>query len=698
MPSPTGTLISALQRHHRDTMLLRGGLLLLALLAFAWVAIKGEEAALVARVKGESKQLQLTLNDQIDVVRAHVFAMQRAVQHNLVRSDDLAVTLSPGPNKAGLSQDALIARGDKGSVHAHPSVQTGQRQFQEDLQAAANFIPIAAANHQWRNMYQWSYFYDAAESWFLIYPTLGRAELLKATGQSDMAAAMRTVFEADGTKPVALLGPRQNPQREMVWTRAYQDASGKGLMASLLAPVYKTDTYVGAVGTDLTLNTLRSALIAHAPPMSEAMLLDRDGTVLANTLAQSENRGTAKVQRLVDLYPGLELRDVAQGRSGWLRLDVAHTPWSLVVHVNDHALRTHMLHTLWPYVGMAVLLVLALFGLAYMQHRRYIDPALRLAAYLQELEHTPDQPAPTAPRTWQPLYAQVQSAAQERQRLLQQAQQQADALEVRVKARTSELSTANQELTQTLASLQRAQRHLLASDRMGSLGARVVGVTNDVSLPLGHAQATMAALLARLQQFEQFVHKGLRRSDLDAFVQAARQGCVSVDENLHNAATLVKGFKQLALDREQEVPSRFMLKELVANTLAVMSPQLTRRACTVSNDMQADMDMQSYPGVLGQVLGYVLEAVLQRMDAVAGTCSIRLSSDWGAGGGAERVVISIHDDIPVSEGGAVSVAQDSDQPLAKARDLLAERLGGTLSVYPGATGTRVQLHVRRHAT
>lgn len=117
---------------------------------------------------------------------------------------------------------------------------------------------------------------------------LGQAELLKATRQSDLAAAaVKTIFDADGTRPVALLGPRQNPQRDRVWTRSYQDASGKVRIVSLLAPASETDAYVGAVGTAVTLPTLRAALVSCAPDLGHALLLGRDGTVLADASPNS---------------------------------------------------------------------------------------------------------------------------------------------------------------------------------------------------------------------------------------------------------------------------------------------------------------------------------------------------------------------------------------------------------------------------
>lgn len=132
-------------------MLVRGALIVLAFVAVAGSVMQGEQAAVMAKVQGQSRQLQLIRNDTVDVVRAHVFAMQRAVQHGLVRQDADTVGASAGV-KSGLSQGAWTARGNKGSVHAHPNAVAGSQPFQETLNAAANLVPVAAAAHQWRDL------------------------------------------------------------------------------------------------------------------------------------------------------------------------------------------------------------------------------------------------------------------------------------------------------------------------------------------------------------------------------------------------------------------------------------------------------------------------------------------------------------------------------------------------------------------
>ena len=53
-----------------------------------------------------------------------------------------------------------------------------------------------------------------------------------------------------------LANPQHNPSRNLIWTPAYLDHAGKGLMVTLSSPIYDKETFKGVVSLDLTLDTL----------------------------------------------------------------------------------------------------------------------------------------------------------------------------------------------------------------------------------------------------------------------------------------------------------------------------------------------------------------------------------------------------------------------------------------------------------
>jgi len=52
-------------------------------------------------------------------------------------------------------------------------------------------------------------------------------------------------------KPFYEAGPKYNPTREAVWIKPYIDATGKGYIVSVTAPIYKKDTFEGSAGCDI---------------------------------------------------------------------------------------------------------------------------------------------------------------------------------------------------------------------------------------------------------------------------------------------------------------------------------------------------------------------------------------------------------------------------------------------------------------
>jgi two-component system NtrC family sensor kinase len=176
--------------------------------------------------------------------------MRRAVEYGLAKPVS-------GEMKAGDWQPGM------GSLHRDPKAAIDPKLLQRDLSAASRFLIGAAATHQWNPIFQWTYYYDQGERWVLVYPEIPFKDIARAAKTDDPSAVMRFFFDADGTRPVATVGPRNNPKREMLWTAPYHDAAGKGMMVTLLAPVYLGDEYVGAMGTDITLKALTATLRAH---------------------------------------------------------------------------------------------------------------------------------------------------------------------------------------------------------------------------------------------------------------------------------------------------------------------------------------------------------------------------------------------------------------------------------------------------
>lgn len=175
-------------------------------------------------------------------------------------------------------------------------------------------------------------------------------------------------------------------------------------------------------------------------------------------------------------------------------------------------------------------------------------------------------------------------------------------LEERVQRRTLKLEQTNAELAQALETLRHAQDELVRSGKMAALGSLVAGVAHELNTPIGNGLTVATTLEHRLQVFEGQVRAGLRRSDLERFMADAQFATEVLVRNLMRAGDLVRSFKQVAVDRASSQRRQFNLQDVVSEIAITLSPVISRSGCEVQADIASGLELDSYPGPLGQVL------------------------------------------------------------------------------------------------
>lgn len=177
-------------------------------------------------------------------------------------------------------------------------------------------------------------------------------------------------------------------------------------------------------------------------------------------------------------------------------------------------------------------------------------------------------------------------------------------LEQRVIERTEELQQANEELAYTLETLNKAQEELVRSGKLAALGSLVAGIAHELNTPIGNSLMVASTLADQTRSLSDQYHAGagMKRSELETFLQDAGKAGDIMVRNLHRAADLVAGFKQVAVDQISSQRRRFPLAETVSEIILTLWPTLKKTDVKVSCSIPADMMMDSYPGPLGQAL------------------------------------------------------------------------------------------------
>lgn len=281
------------------------------------------------------------------------------------------------------------------------------------------------------------------------------------------------------------------------------------------------------------------------------------------------------------------------------------------------------------------------------------------------------------------------------------------ALERTVAERTAELQAAKEAAEGALAALRATQQQLLLAEKMASLGQLVAGVAHEVNTPLGVALTAASLLQVHTAEFERRAQEGaLTRRGLADFLAIAGESSAMVLRNLERAAHLVQSFKQVSVDRTTDGRRRFQLDTYIGELLASMAALWRQRPVAVTLDCPSGIELDSYPGTLGQVLGNLLQnALLHAFGGDQGgeirIAVAELDADW--------LAISVSDD-----GGGIpaDLQQRIFEPFFTTRrnrggtglglhivfNLVHQKLGGrvTVSSEPGA-GSCFRLELPRVA-
>jgi two-component system NtrC family sensor kinase len=175
-------------------------------------------------------------------------------------------------------------------------------------------------------------------------------------------------------------------------------------------------------------------------------------------------------------------------------------------------------------------------------------------------------------------------------------------LESKVRQRTQELETVNQNLEAALNNVNSAQAELARVERMAALGSMVAGVAHELNTPLGNCLLVASTLEEETRNLVRMVEEGkMKRSDLTRYATTAVDSTKLLLRGLQQSAHLVGDFKQVAVDQSSAQRRQFALLVMLQELTALLHSSLRKTPFTLELDIPGEIQLDSYPGLLGQV-------------------------------------------------------------------------------------------------
>jgi signal transduction histidine kinase len=173
--------------------------------------------------------------------------------------------------------------------------------------------------------------------------------------------------------------------------------------------------------------------------------------------------------------------------------------------------------------------------------------------------------------------------------------------------RETALRAAKERTEEALTQLKRAQRELIQSEKLASLGQLVAGVAHEINTPLGVALTTTSVLREEVGEFERLSKaQGLTRQGFASFLDRMTDGMRLTVSNLERAARLVASFKQVAADQASGDRRTLLLDGFLQEVFTSLGPLGRKGAHHVEIVCPPGLELDTYPGALAQVLTNLL--------------------------------------------------------------------------------------------
>ena len=164
--------------------------------------------------------------------------------------------------------------------------------------------------------------------------------------------------------------------------------------------------------------------------------------------------------------------------------------------------------------------------------------------------------------------------------------------------------------------LKMAQKQLVESEKMASLGGLVAGVAHEINTPLGVGLTGITHFLDITEDINSlYTNNNMSENEFKKYVKTSNVLAQTIYINLEKAAELIRSFKRIAIDQSSDEKRKINLKKYIDEVLLSLHNITKKTNITISIICSEKIEIITFPGALSQILtNLIMNSLIHAFD------------------------------------------------------------------------------------